>query len=172
MLSPAIAVGPGQARVLEAGNANLTDSQGLVFVAACDGGPAVRVVTEANGSVSAPVATGNTPCAMLLTGTALYVANATDNTVTVFTPALTSPLTVPVAAQPIGLVETAGGIWVASASGTLTLLDRTTHGVVTTRASVAPPRPSCPPSSRVWRVRCCCRRRSAPCASSRGPATS
>jgi YVTN family beta-propeller protein len=133
-LSAAVAVGPGSARVLEAGNANFTATQGQVFVAACDGGAAVRIVTETSGSVSAPVATGNAPCAALLTGSAFYVANTADHTVTVFTPGLQSPMTIAVAAQPIGFAETTAGIRVASASGTLTLLDRTTHGVITTRA--------------------------------------
>ena len=97
---------------------------GQVFVAACDGGATVRVVNEASGTVSAPVATGTAPCAVLNTTAAVYVANTGEDTVTVFTPALQNPLSVAVADQPIGFAEASAGVWVASASGTLTLLDR------------------------------------------------
>jgi YVTN family beta-propeller protein len=132
VLSAAVPVGPGVDRAIEASSAPIP-AIAEVFVAACDGGPTVRTWNEFTGVVSTPVATGNSPCAVLLAANALYVANADDDTVTVFTPALQSPVTVPVADRPIGLVENVNGVWVASANGTLTLLDRVTHGVVTTR---------------------------------------
>ncbi len=125
-----IAVGPGQFKAVEAGHPAWT---GQVYVAACDGGATVRSVSEASQLGPPPVATGAMPCAVLNTATAVYVANTGDDTVTVFTPLLQSPTTVAVADQPIGFAETSAGIWVASAGGTLTLLDRTSHAVLTTR---------------------------------------
>ncbi|MEO5819666.1 MAG: hypothetical protein ABIT71_04115, partial [Vicinamibacteraceae bacterium] len=119
-LSPAIAVGPGPLRAIEAGNAASFAFEDRAFVAACDGGAALRAVTVSTGAVSMPIATGAGPCAVLMTSNALYVANTADDTVTVFSPALTNPLTVPVADMPIGLAWTPTGVWVASASGTLT----------------------------------------------------
>ena len=129
-LAPAIAVGPGTFKAIEAGNANFSAND--VYVAACDGGAQVRLVTEPAGTVSAPVATGSGPCAVQRNPGALYVANRDSDTISVFTPTLQSPISVPVAAQPIAMAEFIGDLWVASASGTLTRLDGLTHGVAST----------------------------------------
>jgi YVTN family beta-propeller protein len=132
-LAAPIAVGGGSQRAIEAGNVAFGapfDDQ--AFVAACDGGAEVRAVTVSTGAVSAPAATGAAPCAVLLTSFALYVANRDDDTVTIFGPGFSSPVTVPVADQPIGLADTAFGIWVASANGTLTLISSSTNAVIDT----------------------------------------
>ena len=133
-LAAAIAVGPGQQRAIDAGNAIFNQFDDQAFVAACDGGAAVRAVTVSSGAVSAPVATGAAPCAVLVTPSALYVANRDDDTVTVFGPGFASPVTVPVADMPIGLVDTAFGVAVASANGTVSFISASTNAVVGTLA--------------------------------------
>ena len=109
-------------------------SAAQVYLAACDGGPTIRIIDETTLMALPPVATGSAPCAVHSTPVAVYVANTDDDTVTAFTPALQSPVVVPVPDQPIAFAEASAGIWVLSGSGTLTLLDRTSHAVLTTRA--------------------------------------
>ena len=133
-LAAAIAVGPGQQRAIEAGNASFNQFADQAFVAACDGGAAVRAVTVSSGVVSAPVATGAAPCAVLVTSSAIYVANRDDDTVTIFGPGFASPVTVPVADMPIGLVDTPFGVAVASANGTVSFISSSTNTVTGTLA--------------------------------------
>ena len=157
-------------------------SAGQVFVAACDGSSTVRVVTESNGRVSAPAATGTMPCGLLRDRNgAVYVANTGSNTVMVYTPRAAEPdyragggaadRAGETAARYLGRVGQRHGDRARSDDAR-----RRHHARDRRHADGASPRPSCPRRASKWcssptpPVRCASSRRAARCCGPSPPA--